>query len=90
MKKKFFTIMHESVFLPQLPQPPLLPLLFQARGQKAEGRVRRKKEVKFADFCLFIRQYGSVKPKMLISDVKFRSLDSFSSTSVFWFFGTKL
>ena len=35
-------------------------------------------------------QYGSVKPKMLISDVKFKRFYSFSSTSVFWLFRTKL
>jgi ribosomal subunit interface protein len=35
-------------------------------------------------------QYGSVKAKRQISDVKFGSFDSFSNTSVCWLFRTKL
>lgn len=47
------------------------------------------------DFCEWFMieicgQYGSVKGKNLISDVKLRSFYSFSSTSVFWLFRTKL
>ncbi|MBW4677980.1 MAG: GIY-YIG nuclease family protein [Desmonostoc geniculatum HA4340-LM1] len=37
-----------------------------------------------------ISQYGSVKAERLITDVKFRSFNSLSSTSVFWLFRTKL
>ena len=35
-------------------------------------------------------QYGSVKARKFISDVKSWSFDSLFSTSVFWLFGTKL
>ncbi|MEH2177439.1 hypothetical protein, partial [Nostoc sp.] len=34
----------------------------------------------------FIAQYGSVKAERLISDMKFRSFNSLSSTSMFWLF----
>ncbi|MBE9038715.1 hypothetical protein [aff. Roholtiella sp. LEGE 12411] len=37
-----------------------------------------------------IVQYGSVKAKSVIDDVKIWSLNSLSSTSVLWFFGAKL
>jgi hypothetical protein len=39
---------------------------------------------------LIIGQYGSVKAERLISDMKFKSFNSLSSTSVFWLFRTKL
>ncbi|MEH2175857.1 MAG: hypothetical protein V7K45_23955, partial [Nostoc sp.] len=35
---------------------------------------------------VIIDQYGSVKAEKLISDMKFRSFNSLSSTSVFWLF----
>ncbi len=44
----------------------------------------------FAEIMEDIAQYGSVKAKKLISDVKFRSFYSLSSTSVLRLFRAKL